>query len=59
MPALMEGVERTNMVMIRGQRQEMGAAPRRDPYVMEIDTATSVEDLGTWSDTVETGEEEG
>ena len=35
-PAPMEGVERTNMVVLRGQGQGMGA-PRRDPYVMEVD----------------------
>jgi len=34
--APMEGVERTNAVIIRKQGQEMGA-PRRDPYAMEID----------------------
>ena len=32
----MEGVERTNAVMIRGQEQGTGAL-RRDPYVMEVD----------------------
>ena len=36
MPAPMEGVERTNAVVVRGQRQRMGA-PRRDPYTMEVD----------------------
>jgi len=36
-PALMEGVERTNMVVVRGAEQGMGAPPRRDPYVMEVD----------------------
>jgi len=35
-PALMEGVERINAVMVRGQGQGMGM-PRRDPYVMEVD----------------------
>ena len=35
-PALMEGGERTNAVVVRGQKQKMGA-PRRDPYAMEID----------------------
>ena len=37
----MEGVERTNAVVVRGggqgQGQNMGAPPRRDPYAMEID----------------------
>ena len=32
----MKGVERTNVVVVRGQGQGMGT-PRRDPYVMEID----------------------
>jgi len=35
-PAPMEGMERTNAVVIRGQEQGMGA-PRRDPYMMEVD----------------------
>jgi len=33
----MEGVERTNAVVVRGAGQGMGAPPRRDPYAMEID----------------------
>jgi len=38
-PALMEGVERTNTVVVRGQGQGqgVGAPPRRDPYAMEVD----------------------
>ena len=38
-PALMEGVERTNAVVVRGLGvgQSMGAPPRRDPFTMEID----------------------
>ena len=32
----MKGVERTNVVVIRGSEQGMGA-PRRNPYVMEVD----------------------
>jgi len=36
-PAPMEGVERTNMVIVRGQGQGMGAPPRRDSYTMEVD----------------------
>jgi len=32
----MEEVERTNTVVVRGSGQDMGA-PRRDPYVMEVD----------------------
>jgi len=35
-PAPMEGVERTNVVVVRGQGQGMGA-PKRDPYAMEVD----------------------
>ena len=38
-PAPMEGVERTNAVVVRGQGagQGMGAPLRRDPYAMEVD----------------------
>ena len=38
-PAPMEGVERTNAVVVRGQGQgqNAGAPPRRDPFAMEID----------------------
>ena len=38
-PAPMEGVERTNVVVVRGQGQgqSAGAPPRRDPFAMEID----------------------
>ena len=32
----MEGVERTNAVMLREQGQRMGA-PRKDPYTIEVD----------------------
>ena len=35
-PALIEGVERTNTMVVRGSGQEIGA-PRRDPYVMKVD----------------------
>ena len=37
-PALMEGVERTNAVVVRGQGvgQGMGVPPRQDSYTMEI-----------------------
>ena len=35
-PAPMEEVERTNAVMIRKQRQWMGA-PKRNPYTIEVD----------------------
>ena len=36
-PAPMEGVERTNVVVVRGAGQRVGAPPRRDPYAMEVD----------------------
>jgi len=38
-PAPMEGVERTNAVVVReqGAGQSMGVPPRRDPYAMEVD----------------------
>ena len=36
-PAPMEGVERTNAVVVRGQGQNAGIPPRRDPFAMEID----------------------
>ena len=38
-PAPMEGVERTNAVVVRGQGagQGMGAPLRWDPYTMEVD----------------------
>ena len=36
-PAPMEGVERTNAVVVRGQEQNAGIPPRRDPFAMEID----------------------
>ena len=35
-PAPMEGVERTNTVVIRGQGQGTGVPPRQDPYAMEV-----------------------
>ena len=36
-PVPMEGVERTNVVIVRGSGQGMGASPRRDLYTMEVD----------------------
>ena len=36
-PALMEGVERTNAVVVREQGQGTGILPRRDPFAMEVD----------------------
>jgi len=36
-PAPIEGVERMNVVVIRGTRQGVGAPPRWDPFAMEID----------------------
>jgi len=35
--APMEGIERTNTVVVRGLGQSMGTPPRRDPYAMEVD----------------------
>ena len=36
-PAPMEGVEKTNTVVVRGAEQGMGASPRQDPFAMEVD----------------------
>jgi len=36
-PAPMEGVERTNAVVVRGQGQGAGVPPRRDLFAMDID----------------------
>ena len=36
-PAPMEGVERTNAVVVRGQGQGAGVPLRRDPFAMEVD----------------------
>ena len=38
-PAPMEGIERTNAVVVRGQGQgqNAGISPRRDPFAMEVD----------------------
>ena len=38
-PALMESVERTNTVVVRGSGtgQNVGVPPRRDPFAMDID----------------------
>ena len=36
-PALMEGVERTNAVVLRGAGQGAGVPPRWDPFAMDID----------------------
>jgi len=33
----MEGVERTNAVVVRRSVKGMGAPQRRDPYTMEVD----------------------
>ena len=60
-PTPMEGVERMNVVVVRGLGQGMGAPLRRDSYVMKMDRerncyACGV--LGTWPIIVETGEEE-
>jgi len=36
-PAPMEGVERTNAMVVRGSGQSAGVPPRRDPFAMEVD----------------------
>ena len=36
-PAPMEGVERTNAVVVRGAEQGAGIPPRRDSFAMEVD----------------------
>ena len=36
-PVPLEGVERTNAVVVRWQGQSVGVPPRRDPYAMEVD----------------------
>jgi len=36
-PAPMEGIERTNVVVMRGQRQGAEVPPRRDSFAMDID----------------------
>jgi len=36
-PAPMEGVERTNAVVVRGQGQGVGIPPRWNPFAMEVD----------------------
>jgi len=36
-PALMEGIERTNAVVVRGQGQSGGIPLRQDPFAMELD----------------------
>ena len=36
-PALMEGVERTNAVVVREQGQGAEIPPRRNPFAMDID----------------------
>jgi len=36
-PVPMEGVEKTNVVVIRGTGQGTGVPPRRNPFAMEVD----------------------
>jgi len=36
-PALIEGIERTNVVVVRGSGQSMGVSLRQDPYAIEVD----------------------
>ena len=58
-PAPMEGVERTNAVVVRGQGQSAGIPPRQDPFAIEVGTVLLAEDLGIWPATAGTGEEGG
>ena len=65
-PAPMEGIERTNVVVVRGQgqgaEQGMGAPLRRDPYAMEVDRGEIVMlvgDSGTWPATIKIKKEGG
>ena len=36
-PVPMEGVKRTNVVVVKGAGQGVGAPLRRDPYAMKVD----------------------
>ena len=36
-PTLIEEVERTNAVIIRGPGQGVGVPSRKDPYIIEVD----------------------
>jgi len=36
-PTPIEGIERTNVIVVRGSGQEAGVPSRQDPYAMEID----------------------
>ena len=36
MPAPMEGIERMNVVVVRGSGQDAGVPPRWDPFAMEV-----------------------
>jgi len=60
-PALIEGVERTNAVVLRGAGQSIGVPSRWDPYAIEVDRrrncyACGV--LGIWPIIIGIGEEE-
>jgi len=62
-PALMEGVERMNAVVVRGQGagQSMGVPPRWDPYTMEVDRGRNCYACGVsgiWPAIAEIEEEE-
>jgi len=45
-PAPMEGVERTNAVVVRGQGAEI--SPRQDPYAMEVDRGRNCYTCGSF-----------
>jgi len=47
-PAPMEGIERTNAVVVRGSGQEMGTPLRRDLYAMEIDRGRNCYTCGSF-----------
>ena len=48
-PALMEEVERTNTVMMRGLGQGRRTPPRKDSYAMDIDRGKSCYICGVWA----------
>ena len=60
-PVLMEGIERTNAVVVRGQGQGVGVPLRRDPYAMEVNRGRNCYAcgvLGTWPAIAEIGNRE-
>ena len=56
----MEGIERTNAVVVRGQGQSAGIPPRQDPFAMEVDRGRNCYACGglsIWPVIAGTGEE--